>query len=198
MMRMGKLMLAAGLAAMPTAPALAGWKLVSHGAEVKVAKSALGVTPSEDWNRWSTRPIAKGEVWTLDGAGLNELYFVSGLAAGETLFKDARKKDAPLPKLPANAQLTDIPDFFESSERVGLNTSAFELIGSEPAKLGGRSAIRFTYRYAVEGSALQRKGVATATLENGQLTLIAFAAPETFIFNRDAPKALAVMNSARF
>jgi len=61
------------------------------------------VTPSEDWNRNTDRPIKKGEVWTLDGAVLNELYFVSGLAAGETLFRDLDKKENPLPKLGARS-----------------------------------------------------------------------------------------------
>lgn len=190
-------LVAAILFALTAAPGQAGWKAVAAGQGAPVAKSALTVTPAEPWNRWTVKPIPKGEVWTLDGTALNELYFVTGLVPGETLFRDNRKKDRPLPKLAAAAQLTDLPEFFESSQRIVLDTSMFELTGSEPAKLAGRDAIRFSYRYAVQGSSLVRKGFAVATLVNGQLTLIAFNAPETFFFERDRPKVEAIMNSAR-
>lgn len=188
---------AALLAVLTPGPALAGWKPVAGSRAVAVAKSSLTVTPGEPWNRWTVKPIPKGEVWTLDGVGLNELYFVSALAPGETLFRDNRKKDRPLPKLAASAQLTDLPELFESSKRIVMDTSMFELTGSEPARLDGQPAIRFTYRYAVEGSPLVRKGLAIATLTRGQLTLIAFAAPELFFFDRDRAKVDAIMASAR-
>jgi hypothetical protein len=120
------------LVAAPAAPVWAGWKLIDAGEAVKVAKSTLTVTAGQDWNRWTIRPIKKGEVWTLDGTNLNELYFVSGLASGETLFRDANKKVRPLPAFRSTAQLTDIPEFVESSTRIALNTSVFELKDVQP------------------------------------------------------------------
>lgn len=193
----GTLIGLAGLLFVATAtPAAAKWSLVTGGSNAKAA-GTISVTPGEEWNRNSKKPIKKGEVWTLDGVNLNELYFVSALAPGETLFKDIDKKNRPLPKLSASAVLTDIPEFFESSARISLNTSLFEITNIGPTKLGGNDAVKFTYNYSVTGESLTRKGVAVGTLVRGQLYLINFAAPSIHFYDRDAPKAEAIMASAR-
>lgn len=185
------------LAALPAAPALAGWKLVRHSAPTAVAKGRLAVTPPDNWNRWSHRPVKKSEIWTLDGIALNQLYFVSGLAPGETLYRDVAKKERPLPKLGASQQLTDIPEFFESSTRIALKTSLFRVTQVEPYRFAGRDGIRFAYEYAVEDSPLVRKGLAAGTVVDGQLHLIDFTAPSVFYFDRDRAKVEALMASAR-
>lgn len=188
------LVLAAAMTA--AAPASAGWKLVNRAAPAVVAKSTVKVTPAEDWNRWTTRPVPKSEVWTLDGPALNELMFWTGIIPGETLYRDMAKKDRPLPKMRAGMQLTDIPDFLESSVRVQLDTSSFEITGTEPVRFAGRDGIRFTYTFATGASNIVRKGVAQATLAGGSLTMIGFTAPEAFYFERDRARAEALMASA--
>lgn len=196
-MKRGALVGLAGLVLMTIAtPALAKWNLVASGSNSKAA-AAFTVTPGEDWNRNSRKPIKKGEVWTLDGVNLNELYFVAGLIPGETLFKDIDKKNRPLPKFGTGMVLTDIPEFFESSARITLNTSLFEITGVNPTKVGSHDAVKFTYNYAVTGESLTRKGVAVGTLVRGQLYLINFVAPSIHFYDRDAPKAEAIMASAR-
>lgn len=185
------------LACLAVSPAQAGWKLVEKTKVIKVAKSKLSVTPGENWNRNSSRPIKKGEVWTLDGVGLNEVYFVSGLAAGETLFKELDKKNNPLPKLGSSVSLTDIPEFYESSVRVALQTSLFEIEKVEPVSFAEQQGIRFSFNYGVKDSPIIRKGMAQAALVNGQLHLIAFVAPTIHYFERDLPKAEALMASAK-
>ena len=178
-------------------PALASWKLVPHAVPIAVAKGTLTVTPGEDWNRQSSRPIPKGELWTLDGRGLNELYFVSGLIPGETIYKDTKKKDRPLPPMRAGMQLTDIPELFESSNRVVLDTSMFQITGTEPTTLGGQPGVKFAYEYAVQGSPLIRKGIAAGTIAAGKLYLISFTAPSIHYFDRDKARVEALMASAK-
>jgi hypothetical protein len=190
------LFVAVALAAAPAAPALAGWKLVPQAKPIAVAKGTLTITPAEAWNRQTSRPIPKGELWTLDGLGLNELYFVSGLIPGETIYKDTKKKDRPLPQMTRTTQLTDIPELFESSNRVVLNTSMFEITATEPTTLGGQPGVKFAYRYAVQGSPLIRRGLASATISAGKLYLISFTAPAIHYFDRDAARAEALMASA--
>lgn len=188
---------AATLLGLSATPAMAGWKVVPHGMATAVAKSTLRVTPGEDWNQSSVRPVKQSEVWTLDGDSLNQLYFVSGLAAGGTLLRDSNKKSRPLPKMNGAMQLADIPEFFESSWRLGLNTSLFEMGAIEPTKLDGHDAVRFAYQYTVQGEMLTRKGIAVGTVVKGQLYLINFVAPSTYYFDRDRSKAQAIFDSAR-
>ncbi|HKX77029.1 MAG TPA: hypothetical protein VJM34_00715 [Novosphingobium sp.] len=195
MKRICRLIAAVALLTAVATPAFAGWKLVPKGVPA-LAAGGLKVTPSDDWNRSSSRPIKKSEVWTLDGATLNELYFVSGLVPGETLFKDANKKERPLPKLRASMDLTEIPEFFESSQRVALNTSVFEITGVEPYKFAGKPGVRFCFQYAVQGATLIREGEVAATLVGDKLYLISFIAPSIHYFDRDRPKAEAIMASA--
>lgn len=190
--------LGATLLALPTAPAVAGWKLIKEGAPVKVAKSTMIVTPTENWNRSSYRASRKGETWTLDGPTLNEIYFAAALIPGDTLYRDPAKKDHPLPLLGKNIQLTDVPEFFESSQRIAYNTSLYEVTSVEPVKFLGQEGVRFTYRFAIEGKPLQYKGVVQAALVTGKLYLVSFDAPALFYFERDRAKAEAVMASARF
>lgn len=187
----------AALVALPAVPAMAGWKLVDTNVETKINKSAMVATPGEQWNRWSVRPIKTSEVWTLDGVALNELYFVTGLASGGTLYRDAKKKDQPLPKLSASMDLTDIPGFVESSTRIALATSVFEMTSVEPAKLGSEPAIKFAYTYAVEGSPLKRRGMGVGTIKKGSLYLVTFVAPDLYYFERDQPKVEKIIESIR-
>jgi hypothetical protein len=198
MKRLSVLALAAALVAVPAAPVLAGWKLVEPNAPVAVGKSAMKVTPSEMWNRWSVRPVKQGEVWTRDGTNLNELYFVTGLPAGMTLYRDTQKKERPLPKLSAKMDLTEIPEFYESSTRLVLNTSVFQMTSVEPAKMGGQDAVKFAFEYSVEGSPLKRRGVGIGTMVKGQLYLISFLAPATHFFDRDQAEVEKIMASVTF
>ena len=186
-------LLAAMLLALPSTPAFAGWKLIEKDERVEVAKSDMAVTPGINWNRWTRRPVKQSEVWTLDGVNLNELYFVSKLPAGKTLYKEVDKKERPLPKLSSSLELTDIPEFYESSSRIVLNTSVFEMTSIEPAKMGEYDAVKFTFEYSVEGSSLLRKGLAVGTMIKGQLHLISYVAPAVYFFDRDIAEVEAIM-----
>jgi hypothetical protein len=196
MKKLMHVMMAAALVAVPASQAQAGWKLVKEAVPVKVAKSTMAITPAEAWNRSSYRASKKGETWTLDGTGLNEVYFVAGLLPGEALYKDHNKKNNPLPLMGKNLQLTDIPEFYESSQRVAYNTSVYTVTGIEPVKFLGRDGVRFTYTFAVQGNPLQYKGIAQAAMIDGKLYLISFNAPELTYFDRDKAKAETIFASA--
>ncbi len=195
--RFGRMGLAAALFALPVGQAMAGWKLVTRATPVKVAKSTMTVTPGEDWNRASHRASKKGETWTLDGPSLGEVYFAAALLPGETFYKDTNKKLKPLPVMGKNLALTDIPEFYESSQRIAYSTAVYEITGVEPAKFLGQDVVKFTYSFAVEGNPMQYKGMARATLIKGQLYLISFDAPVINFYERDHAKAEAIMDSAR-
>lgn len=196
-MKFGRVVLAAAAASvMIAAPAQAGWRLIENSQPVAVGKGELTVTPQQDWNRNTSRPVKGSEQWTLDGVTLNELYFVSGLRSGKTLFKDRDKKNNPLPRLQENILLTDIPEFVESSMRVQMGTSLFEVDEIEPTTFLGQPGVKWRFHFGVQADALIRRGVAVGTMVDGELYLITFVAPELHYFERDLEEAEAIMSSA--
>jgi hypothetical protein len=166
-------------------PSHAGWTLMAKDKAITVANSNMTVTPDRDWSRWTARPSEKGEIWTLDGLSLNELSFFGKISNGETLYRERDSRNMPLPKFKGEMLPTDIVDFFESSNRIVLQTTIFAVDKIEPAKLGGYDAVRFSYHYTVESDQLNRKGEAIAANVNGKLYLVNFAAPEIHYFDRD-------------
>lgn len=188
---------AAAVSLVAATPAHAGWKLVEGGQSHEVAKSDLTITPSVDWNRNTSRPIKRSEIWTLEGTTLNEVYFVGGLDEGKTLFKEFDKKGNPLPKMASGMLLTDIPEFYESSTRTALGTSLFEIESVEPTTFAGQPGVKFTFHYGIQNDALIRKGMAMGTMVDGKLFLASYIAPSVYYFDRDLAKAEALMKSAR-
>jgi hypothetical protein len=183
--------------AVAPAAALAGWKVMPHKTPVAVAKSNLTVTPKSDWNRWSSRPSNKGEVWTLDGVSLNELSFFAGIAAGESIYKERNKKDKPLPKFDPKMTLPDVVQMFEASNRIIMETSLFKIDQVEPARLAGHNAVRFTYEYTVKDEEVRRKGEGRAAVIGGKLYLINFAAPALHYHDAGIEEVRAIMDSAK-
>jgi hypothetical protein len=167
------------------APAQADWSLREDGKPAKVNRAGLEITPQGDWNRWSASPSKRGEIWTIDGLSLNELTVFGGILNGEAIYRETDKKDNPLPKFKSDMLPPDLVELFEASTRIVLQTSIFEVSEVEPAKLDGKDAVRFTYKYAVENDQLIRKGEAVAAVVDGRLYLINFVAPEIHYFDRD-------------
>ena len=196
-MTMKRMMTGAIAIALAATPALAGWKVVPAGAPAAVAKSPMTATPAVAWNRSTSRPGPKAEMWTLDGALLNEVTFFGGIAPGEPIFKERQKKDKPLPRFKAGMLPTDVVTLFEASNRIVTESSLFQVDKVEPASLGGHKGVRFEYHYAVQGDQLNRRGEAVAAVVGGKLYLINFAAPELHYFDRDVPKFRALVGSVK-
>lgn len=192
-----KIVAIAALAVLVASP-VAAWKLVKKGEPVIVAKSAMVVTASEDWNRVTRGYVKNTELWTLDGISLNEIYLIGGAATNTTLFYEFDKKNNPLPRFNDTMTLTDLPDLVERTWRVGRRASVFKMGAIEPAKMGGKDAIRFGYDYVTENNHLAYKGQVTATIVDKKLYLIDFEAPAMYYFNRDRPKAEAIVAGVSF
>ncbi|WP_326524044.1 hypothetical protein [Sphingomonas sp.] len=191
-----KLLLAAAAWTIAT-PAIAGWTLMPKATPVAVAKSAMTVTPGEDWNRWSVRPSKRGETWTLDGVSLNQLQFFAGVLPGEAIYRERSKKDEPLPKFDAGMLAPEIVRAVEGSHRILLRTSLFEVGEVAPTRLGGHPGVRFTYSYSVQDEDVRRQGEGRAAIVEGKLYLVTFTAPAIHYFDAGIPEARRVMDSVR-
>jgi hypothetical protein len=194
---LSKLLSALLLSAAIATPSFAAWRLILATEEVKVGKADLAVTPPQSWNRWTSRPSNVGEIWTLDGVRLNELSFFAGVGKGDSLYYDQGTSEKPMPTYDPAMLQTDIVSFFESSNRLVLQSSQFEIKKVEAAKLAGHDGVRFSYRYAAQGDGVMRSGEAVAAKINEKLYLINFVAPEIYFFDRDIASVRQLIASAK-
>lgn len=185
------------LALVSATPVIATWRLILATEEVKVGKSDLAVTPKQDWNRWTSRPSNVGEIWTLDGIQLNELSFFAGIEEGSSLYHDQGLSEKPMPTFDPAMLQTDIVSFFESTNRLVLQSSQFEIKKVEPATLAGHKGVRFSYRYAAQGDGVMRRGEAVAATIEKKLYLVNFVAPEIYYFDRDIAAVRDLVASAK-
>lgn len=162
------------------------WYLVPPGKEMKVSKGkfTLKLPEGMTWQRWTSRPSDRGEIWTKDGIKLNELSFFGGVSQGENLYYGGYGEGG-LPEFRKKMLIAEIPAFFENSNRLLLQSSEFEIGETQKATLGGHKAIRFAYHFTPQDSQITRKGEAVAAIVDGKLYLVNFVAPEIYYFDRD-------------
>jgi hypothetical protein len=178
-------------------PALAN-SLVAPGPQTKIARSELSAVPGTEWNRLSYRGGKNVEIWTLDGDELNKVTFYGGIAVGQTLFREADKKRAPLPRVTANMLITDIPVLLESSYRIQLNTTQMSIGSQEPATVGGRKGVKFTYTFVRQDDDVQRKGEAIGAVVGDKLYLVTYEAPAIHFFDKDVEKFRQLASTLKF
>jgi hypothetical protein len=192
-----RILTAAALAALLTAtPLAAAYKLVPANTPVVVGKSAMKVTPPQDWNKFPPMIGKKAEAWTLDGLNLNELSFYGGIASGETLVKERNKKDKPLPKFNATMLLPDVVAMYETTLRGVTDTANYTTDKVEPATFAGQPGFRFAFSYTVADE-VKRKGEGTGAIIGGKLYMIVFTGPQTHYFDRDVEKFRVIAASAK-
>lgn len=174
----------------------AGNRLVSNGSSWQIANSPLSVTAAADWNKLSARPGRNSESWTIDGPQLNDLTFYSGIESGKTLFREIDKRNKPLPKFDKAMLPTDVAQLLETSYRIALGTTIFEIKAMEAAQLAGNNGVHFAYSFTGPDQ-VARSGEATGAIIGGRLYLITFEAPAIFYFDRDVEASRAIVTSAR-
>ncbi|WP_271439199.1 hypothetical protein [Pontixanthobacter luteolus] len=186
---------AAAVIAIPvlSAPANAGWRKIEP-VETTVAKGAMEVAPSSEWNRWSRRPAKKGETWTKDGLPLNQLDFFGQVANGDPVYKERNKSDRPLPKFKSDMLLPDLATLFEANFSIENNITQFEVTEIAPAMLGGANGLKLTYDYALPGESLQRRGEARMAVHNGELYVVNFTAPRLHFFDQNIEEVRGIMD----
>lgn len=178
------------LIAVSASIATAGWanSLVSPGPREKIARSSLSATPKYEWNKLSRRGGKFVEIWTIDGDELNKVSFYGGIPVGQPLFREADKKDAPLPRVTPNMLMTDIPTLLESSYRIQLGTSQMTIDSQEPTIVAGHKGIKFTYSFVRRDDEVQRKGEAIGAVVADKIYLVTYEAPAIHFFDKDVEK----------
>ncbi len=188
-------LLGAAIVAASASSAVTANDFREQGKTVKVAKSAINVTPPKNWNKLSATPAKHAEVWTLDGEQLNEVTFYGGVIAGKPLVKERNKKRNPLPKFTSTTLLIELPELLENTYRASKQIGSFSLTSSKPDRFLDRDGIYFAYEFLDQDN-LPRKGEARAVLINKKLYLVTFEAPRVHYFDRTIDDFRALASTA--
>ena len=179
------------------APSYAEWRAVPADESIKVAQDKIEVVPNMEWNRSTASSAKFGETWTADGVALNELTFFAAVEEGDTLYWNRIFGSDKLPVFKSDMLLPEIPELFEKSNRLLLNTPVFTIEKVEADRLSGYPAVRFSYRYAVPDDLLERRGEAVGAIANGKLYLVNFVAPSLHYFEHYLPSVRKLFGSVK-
>jgi hypothetical protein len=147
---------------------------------------------------WARVHAPREELWTIDGAPLNQLIIISKVKPGEHVFLNAReRKSRPDgPWFRAGMRPDEVRDIILDGLRGGgwANVRASNL---RPAKFGDAPALRFDVDLD-NPSGLIYRGLVTAAEHQGRLTLLVWIAPAEHYYGRDIEAVTQMYDSVRF
>jgi hypothetical protein len=170
-----------------------GFKAVDAAMTADVG-DGVSVTPQIAWSKVNYG-TGSATVWTIDGLGLNEMRFLTGIKPGEPLMTIAgvAKKDS------GAFQSTMLPDEvmeLTASTLGKLNYRQIRTAALRPAAFGAAMGFRFDVNF-LNDDGLQFKGVALFAERQGKLDLFLFIAPAEFYFDHYAPTVEKVFASVQ-
>jgi hypothetical protein len=174
------------------------YTLVSPG-KAKVSNCCSVETPIA----WSRSGSGNIEVWTVDGASLEAIYFFKGIRDGEPLFKTNNEK-IKLPKFRKTMLESEIMEFvIDSMEAasqqnlyvsslVGNNVRAVNLM---PYKIKADFGFRFELAYLSPHNGLEYDSLIIGIVEKEKLFLVAYAGTRQYYFPKYRDKAEQLMGT---
>ena len=155
----------------------------------------LRVETSLDWARIKG---ARQELWTVDGAPLNQLTLISRVKPGEHVFQGSRasKRRPDGPWFRPGMRPDEVRDLVADGLRQG-GWADVRATALRPAAFGDVPGLRFELALA-NGRGLRYRGLAAAAERDGRLTLLVWLAPEEYYFGRDAEAVSRLMDRLRF
>lgn len=148
---------------------------------------------------WNKVPSALGpqtEVWTADGALLNQFIFVTGVKNGKTLFRDF-SKDTPMPKFNSKVLPHELKTLVETSL---TNTSGGKqpITGSnlKPRKVGDAMGVEFDLEF-FNADGLLNRGKVLAFIKGDKLYSVIFSAANTYHYEQYKPEFDAIAKTIK-
>ena len=157
----------------------------------------LAVKLPEAWNRLNY-PGQPFEVWTQEGASLDQLRFWAGVPAGKVIATlppaQSGQKDARAPTFVANMAPDQLVNLFEIM--YASDGSQVKVTRIEPDRFAGADGVRFEFLVTTKKAELQVRSMGWAVVRNNELYAATYHAPDLAFFKRLAPKAEAVVKTA--
>ena len=205
MRRSTTIALAAAASLLPACSSLGGGEYgYSDYAPVNVRRVSVGngnmsVVPPRPWNRHRAMlfdDIPAVEDWTLNGALLDGITFITGLKSGHFMVRQSHKADQQVPKFRADMPPPEIAAMIESLYRVRGGAVDFRTLSIQPRQFLGTNGFQFDYEH-LDDDELWRKGRVVGAVIGDQLYLVMFDAARSHYYAAALPDFEAIVASAR-
>jgi hypothetical protein len=152
-----------------------------------------GLYTVDPQTRWSAATDGKWEVWTIDGAGLEAIQFLTGLEDGEPLFRaaDAQKR-MQFRKTMSPSELAEL--LVDGITSVG--GQSVTITNLRPQKFGSADGFRCELSYAGRNG-LEKQGMAAGATVNGRFYLVLYTGTRLHYYEAHRDEAEKIMQSIR-
>lgn len=184
------------------------WVALLAGCAAKMVKvegdqlvnNRMTVRVSEAWNKVvipnDPQPY---ETWTQEGLTLDHLRLWAAVPSGQSLIAlppgaTAEQKKRRLPTFEAGMQADQLVNLFEV---MYANDGSIVTISKvEPTVFAGEKGVRFEFTLTRKSDGVHLNGMGWMAVRKGELFAASFVAPRLAFFQRLAPKAESVVNTA--
>lgn len=156
--------------------------------------STFHVSTPVEWNHFERDKMT---IWTMDGMGLQQLRFISGIEDGEVLYPSGKPEVVEkLPKFDKKMSLIEIREFLVNSVDA-TNFQDFREDAFEPATFGGVNGFRMQYRMASK-QGLEYRGLFVGAVRKDKLYLVQYLGTDLHYFDKALPAAEEIIQSLKF
>jgi hypothetical protein len=141
---------------------------------------------------WSSISRGSWETWTVDGAALQSLQFLTGIADGEPLFSGGSDKR---PRFRKDMTPSDVMELVVDSMAHGSGQQV-QATGLRPASFAGSEGFRFEWTGTTR-QGLERRGLVAGAIVKDKLYLVAYSGAADHYYAKHAGDAERVILSAR-
>jgi hypothetical protein len=167
--------------------------------ETRVGDGSMLVTPPRPWNR--QRRLVFDDVkwvedWTLNGALLDDMTFVSGLPDNKYLIRTESHDSQQIPRFHSDMTAPEIQAMLESAYRVRGGAVQFRTLSLKPRQFMGYPGFQLDYEH-LDTDELWRKGRVVGAVIGGRLYLVMLDAARSHYFADELPDFEAIVSAAR-
>ena len=142
----------------------------------------LGEFSVEPQIEWSSLDRGGIEVWTVNGTGLQAIYFADGVEDGEPFFEQRfGESDKKLPLFRSPMTANEAMEFIVDTLSIS-GAGEVRATGLRPKKFGAHDGFRFGIDY-IETSGLDARGIAHGAVIDGKLYVMIYLAPAEHYFD---------------
>ena len=170
--------------------------VVKVGQGEAIVGERLSVPSDAAWNqlRGAVSGTNSAAVWTTEGLAIDQLNFYVGIKDGEALAQNPNKEQRPL-NFKSAMEGHEIASLFEALQT--RDGSSYKLDKLEVVTFLGQRGWRAQYTLVRKFDDVKLTGSIWATVRDGQLFAMTFAAPALAFYPRLAPKVEQVALAAR-